>query len=415
MELLKNQNHLDFNHVSGTIRRTPQGGILANSRPTRVGVLTYNYPGGKQLREFRPPEEVFHPDSLSTLAGAPLTVGHPKTNAGLISPQTWKEEACGHVGDDVRQDENFVAVTARVLDAKAVDRVESKELTEMSCGYTADLQMVPGVFEGQRYDAIQRNIRYNHVALLPPGAGRAGPEVGIRLDSAVEDVGTLSGIMAEDIKSVPTTVLDAKDFVAKTEFDTLKGQLAAVNAQLNAAKVKMDEAAVAMSQENIDKRVAARSALVTKATSVVPNKLRSTFKTDGLSDLDVMVQAIKLSGSQVKMDSEDAKSEGFVKGVFSSLSVQEEQVQKSHEVVLDAVKEVGKVEAGVTVSGTKLDAKTDPLCSGWTRPGVHLDTVVLSGWQKIRHDALDAFNKHSNDQTQIIVAQNCRNIPTEKK
>ena len=37
---------------------------------------------------------------------------------------------------------------------------------ELSCGYYCDLDETPGEYEGQRYDARQRNIRGNHLALV---------------------------------------------------------------------------------------------------------------------------------------------------------------------------------------------------------------------------------------------------------
>lgn len=36
---------------------------------------------------------------------------------------------------------------------------------------------------GEHYDAIQRNIVVNHIALGPKGWGRAGPEVAVKTDS----------------------------------------------------------------------------------------------------------------------------------------------------------------------------------------------------------------------------------------
>ncbi|MCX7015414.1 MAG: alpha/beta hydrolase fold domain-containing protein, partial [Candidatus Sumerlaeota bacterium] len=44
--------------------------------------------------------------------------------------------------------------------------------TALSCGYTCDLEHTPGNWMGIKYDAIQRNIRYNHMAVVK--AGRAG-------------------------------------------------------------------------------------------------------------------------------------------------------------------------------------------------------------------------------------------------
>jgi uncharacterized protein len=50
-------------------------------------------------------------------------------------------------------------------------------------GYEVREDHTPGTWNGQAYDLVQRDIRYNHVALLPPGSGRAGRECALRLDS----------------------------------------------------------------------------------------------------------------------------------------------------------------------------------------------------------------------------------------
>jgi hypothetical protein len=42
----------------------------------------------------------------------------------------------------------------------------------LSAGYELDLDPTPGEYQGRRYDAVQRNIRINHVAAVP--LGRAG-------------------------------------------------------------------------------------------------------------------------------------------------------------------------------------------------------------------------------------------------
>lgn len=348
MALQTGQVRTDYSTVSSKIRRTQQGGILAESRPTKTGIFTYNYPGGKQVREFRPEEEVFHPDSLASLAGAPVTVMHPTSNGGLVNAKTWRDVARGHVCDDVKRDGDYVASSVRILDEDTIDRIEKEgpdQLREMSCGYTADLDFTPGEFDGQHYDAIQKNIRYNHVALLPRNAGRAGRDVGLRLDGAAYALDMDVIRMDDAAVAVPPTVLDAKDFVSKAEYDTVKGQLAAATAQLAEVKTKLDAAEVAINPVNIDKLVQKRTDLITRAKAIVPAKTRSEFKTDGLSDLEIMVSAIKASGSTVKLDAEDWNSAACVKGVFSQLATQEAEVATAHAVVQEGLSQVAKTDA----------------------------------------------------------------------
>lgn len=329
---------------------TTQGGILTECRPTRVGVLTYRYPDGSTRREYRPPEEVFAKASLATLAGAPLTVFHPKTNGGLITPKTYREENRGHICDDVRQDGDFVAVSTRVLDESTLDAVRSGRLSEMSAGYTCDIDPTPGTTpDGQPYDVVQRNMRYNHVALLPPGTGRAGREVGLRLDGAAYTADMLrlddNSAVAETGKPavLPTTVLDAKDFVPRSEYETVKGQLAAATARLTEMQTKLDAADATISPAALDKLVAARVTLVTRAKALLPAK--TEFKTDGLSELEVMLGAIKLAKPSVKLDEVDAKSLAYVRGLFNGLADSAAEVKQAHGTVQEGVREVGRQDA----------------------------------------------------------------------
>jgi hypothetical protein len=165
----------------GKIERTPQGGARIPAALTRTGVLNYLNADGSTRRELRPPEEVFRQDSLATLRSATVTEGH----AAWITPENYQTHTRGHVAESsVREDGGLVAAELVVQASDSLKRIDTRELTELSAGYTCDFDPTPGEWQGQRYDGVQRNIRYNHVALLPAGTGRAGRECGLRLDSA---------------------------------------------------------------------------------------------------------------------------------------------------------------------------------------------------------------------------------------
>lgn len=165
----------------GKIERTPQGGVRVPAALTRTGVLTYRNPDGSTRRELRPADEVFRADSLATLRSAPVTEGH----GAWVTPENYQSAALGHVSDSsVRRDGDLVSAELVIQSGVALPRLDSGDLHELSCGYALDYDPTPGVWNGERYDGVQRNIRYNHVALLPPGAGRAGRDVALRLDAA---------------------------------------------------------------------------------------------------------------------------------------------------------------------------------------------------------------------------------------
>ena len=137
----------DASHI-GTFKRTPQGGLDVLATPARVGVLTYHFPDGTSRREFCPPEEVFNVDSLASLAGAPVTVGHhPENNEGIVSPENWGVLSVGTVADTVKQSGSLVETRLRVQRKDAVQGVESSDLCELSCGYRCDFRSYSGGVE----------------------------------------------------------------------------------------------------------------------------------------------------------------------------------------------------------------------------------------------------------------------------
>lgn len=161
-------------------RETSIGGVRARANLTRTGVFTYRQAAGSTRREYRPEGEVFDRDSLDSLAHVPLTIGHPTK----VTPDNWPRVAKGHVGERPHRAGKFVASDVFIEDRAAATDAKAGKLRELSCGYTCHFDPTPGVSpEGETYDGIMRRIRYNHVALLPEGYGRAGPDVRMHLDA----------------------------------------------------------------------------------------------------------------------------------------------------------------------------------------------------------------------------------------
>lgn len=171
----------------GKLKRTPTGGVRVPGRVTRSGVFPYKRADGTTVREYRPADEVFHADSLASLADCAVTVAHPAS--GSVTPETFRRDAVGYVSGGGSREERFVAADLVVQDGDAIARIDTGDLVELSCGYACRLDMTPGVTpDGERYDAVQRGITYNHVALLSRGGGRAGRDVALRLDGAAVEL-----------------------------------------------------------------------------------------------------------------------------------------------------------------------------------------------------------------------------------
>lgn len=318
---------LDFGRFS-KVTRTPQGGMRVPANLTRVGVFVYRRADGAEVRELRPAEEVFAEDSLATLAGAPVTDLHPD---GPVSPATWRKLSIGHVGDEVKADGSFVAAKLRIQDGEAVAAVERGDRAELSCGYTCQIDATPGVFEGERYDRIQRSIRYNHVAIGPRGWGRAGGEVALRLDSngnqeinpitTINPAGSppqspgdppmkyeIDGVSYDTASPEFVQALALRDKRADTARETLTAERDAAAKGRDAA-----EAALALANDpaRLDGLVGARVALLESARRVMGPEA----KLDGKSDREIMIDTIRHDAAD--FDAE-GKSDDYVAAYFDA-------------------------------------------------------------------------------------------------
>ena len=146
---------------------------------TRTGVFLYDDPKmpGGVFREFRPADEVMNADSLATLRGAPFTIDHPTDE---VTSANSHELTHGWVLD-VQPVGDLVKVKIRIATDTAKAAIKAGTV-ELSSGYTAFIDETSGIAaNGERYDAIQRDIRYNHLALVD--LARAGPVARLHLDS----------------------------------------------------------------------------------------------------------------------------------------------------------------------------------------------------------------------------------------
>lgn len=152
---------------------TPEGYLIDNPILTRVGIFEYHNPDGTVRRELRLPEEVFAAESLASYKGKPVILTH---EAGLVNTDNVQQEHIGTVLSEGVQDGENVRAQIVIHDAESL----SSGLRELSLGYTQTPEETPGIWNGQRYDAIQRDIRINHLALVQKA--RAGEQARLNID-----------------------------------------------------------------------------------------------------------------------------------------------------------------------------------------------------------------------------------------
>lgn len=154
---------------------TEEGYLVDHPILTSVGIFDYTNDDGSLRRELRLPEEVFNPESLKTYKGKPVIITH---DAGLITKDNVEQEGIGTILSEGYRDGNDVRAELIIHDTDAMKQAGLKEL---SLGYNLELDETPGIWNGQHYDAIQRNISINHVALVLKA--RAGDQARLNIDS----------------------------------------------------------------------------------------------------------------------------------------------------------------------------------------------------------------------------------------
>jgi hypothetical protein len=228
----------DFIDISKAAK-TPEGWIKDNPILTRSGIFEYRRADGTVQREYRPPEEVFSDEHLNSLRGLPVTDGHP----GRVNEDNDDAIVGAVLTEGKREDSNLRAEIVIHRTKKIGAR------RELSLGYSLELDETPGEIDGQRYDAIQRNLRGNHLAVVT--RGRAG-NARLRLDR--EDAAEASvkiedqSIMAEpsNLPRLVTVRVDRLDYQAQPEvaaaLDRVNEALTAEKAAREADKLRADSA-----------------------------------------------------------------------------------------------------------------------------------------------------------------------------
>lgn len=156
---------------------TKEGYLIDHPVVTSTGIFEYQNPDGTIRRELRLPEEVFDPASLASYKGKPVILTH---EAGVVDKRNVDQEHIGTILSEGYQDGENVRAEIIIHDT---DIMKKSGLRELSLGYALDLDRTPGVWKGQPYDAIQRNIRINHLALVEKA--RAGEKARLNIDGFV--------------------------------------------------------------------------------------------------------------------------------------------------------------------------------------------------------------------------------------
>lgn len=116
----------------------------------------------------RPSDVLFSDDTINSLEGKPVTLGHPPVDS--VTGDNWKQYAVGSISH-VRKGEGHTAgclvADLMIFEPKAIEAVFNGVAKELSCGFKSNVIDQGGGI------GIETNFIGNHVALVPQGKGGA--------------------------------------------------------------------------------------------------------------------------------------------------------------------------------------------------------------------------------------------------
>jgi hypothetical protein len=129
---------------------------------------------------FIDPKE-FTPEALKSLEGKPAVRDEHewRTAENALKDDFTVGSIAGTPKIKNEMNQTFIETDITVLNPATIEQIKNKELVDISAGYRADYVDEQGEYNGKKYEAVQRNLVFNHVLLLPKGQGRCGEAVKI--------------------------------------------------------------------------------------------------------------------------------------------------------------------------------------------------------------------------------------------
>jgi len=326
---MRNVDYINFDESD--VEENAQGFMSIVANLTRTGIFTYqkvNPETGEVaiIRQLRLAEE--HTESmLASLHGMPLTNNHPDE---LVTPENADDYIVGMASDRPKKikaentdSEEYIQQRLVVFNKDTITDIKRRRKKEVSLGYQCELDFTPGVYKGQNYDCIQRNIKVNHVSLVQHARG--GKNCKLLLDGKEQTV-NLDGFSIDDKipreEDVKVFNIDGKEFKVEddvyslltslqTNCDEAEGKLRGKNKEIEKLTASRDELESKLKVQNdaddaekFKSAVRERVALESQASKVLGDT-----NLDGLSEVEIKGKVVKKLRPSISLD---GKSEDYI-------------------------------------------------------------------------------------------------------
>ena len=247
--------------------------------------------GGDPMRivkVYRPESAVNDPAAIESFKNVPLINDHEmlsgfKDDENATAPE--EHGVAGVLTSNVYYDSPWMRGDLKVF-SREMQELLNKGKKDLSLGYSCDFELKSGIFDGQAYEAVQTNLRGNHIALVDEGRV-AGARVldGLCFDHLRFDVPSDKG--NDMSKKVTSGAMD--NAVAQ-----LKALLPALEQYLN------EEASEPAHQDATGGENAEQTQSVNpEPESTDPSEMEQD-ETGGASDLPTLIQNVEAVLAQLK-------------------------------------------------------------------------------------------------------------------
>lgn len=275
----------------GKPRRTKEGYLAVRALAARAGVYDYlgsevdpegkHFTADQVVKVFRPQDEVFDRDAVHSFLMKPITNDHPSV---AVTAANWRDHAKG-VNAGALRDGDHLAFDLVVMDAATIADIDAGK-RELSNGYSCELEIGDGQApDGTAYQATQRSIRGNHIAVVK--TGRAGPtcrisDGGNGLFENCDASPAFLTVQDQEPNDMTTHTLTIDGLKvpnvsdeAKAAIEKLQGQVTALTADKD--KALADVATLTTDKAALDAKVVTLEQQV-KDAEVTPQQLRDAAK-----------------------------------------------------------------------------------------------------------------------------------------
>jgi len=164
--------------------------IILDAIATREGVWKGIFRPGQLIK-----------DNVRWLKGKPITLNHPPMSTG---GKAFNNLAVGQILDAWYIPEGHQAgvkceLWPNKLPGEILQKIDSQKVVDVSTGFYAAEEPIKGVWQGKDYEAIERSLDFDHLALVPIGACSQADGCGLGLHAQDLSKIDLTGCSADEL------------------------------------------------------------------------------------------------------------------------------------------------------------------------------------------------------------------------